>query len=103
MSATALVLPVGLELTIEPVDTVMTAAVRAGYSWPTVCGGLGTCHTCFCEVTEGRDVCSPIDDLEAEGLRSLGHATDGRWRLACQLAVGRGHVVVHRRGVKPRH
>jgi 2Fe-2S ferredoxin len=97
---TVLVQPAGLRLAPEPGETVFAAAVRVGYRWPTVCGGLGTCRTCVMVVESGRENCAPIGDLEAEGLDALKEPRDGVHRLACQTRVS-GDVVVTKRGVRP--
>lgn len=92
--------PSGVRLDPAPGETVFAAAARQGYRWPTVCGGLGTCRTCLMVVDEGRENCSPIEDLEGEGLDALKEPRDGVRRLACQTRVS-GDVVVTKRGVKP--
>jgi ferredoxin len=92
--------PSGIRLEPRVGETVFLAAAREGYRWPTVCGGLGTCRTCLMVVDEGRENCSPIDDLEAEGLDALKEPRDGVRRLACQTRVS-GDVTVTKRGVKP--
>jgi 2Fe-2S ferredoxin len=97
---TVLVQPAGIRLVPGSGETVFAAAQRSGYRWPTVCGGLGTCRTCVMVVEEGREYCSSIGELEAEGLDALKEAKDGVHRLACQTSVS-GDVVVHKRGVKP--
>jgi ferredoxin len=94
-----LVRPADVRLDPEPGETVFLAAGRQGYRWPTVCGGLGTCRTCLMVVEEGRENCSPIEDLEAEGLDALKEPRNGVRRLACQTRVS-GDVVVTKRGVK---
>jgi ferredoxin len=94
-----LVRPAEVRLDPEPDETVFGAAARAGYRWPTVCGGLGTCRTCLMVVDEGRENCSPIEDLEAEALDALKEPRDGAHRLACRTRVT-GDVVVTKRGVK---
>ena len=33
--------PSGIEINANPDETIMEAAIRAGYKWPTVCGGDG--------------------------------------------------------------
>jgi 2Fe-2S ferredoxin len=97
---TVLVRPANLRLEPRSGETVFAAAEREGYRWPTVCGGLGTCRTCVMMVDEGESNCSPIEDLESEGLAALKVARDGTRRLACQTRV-LGDVVVTKRGVKP--
>lgn len=92
--------PADVRLDPEPGETVFLAAARQGYRWPTICGGNGTCRTCVMVVEAGAENCSPIGDLEAEGLDALKEAKDGMHRLACQTRVV-GDVVVTKRGVKP--
>jgi ferredoxin len=95
-----LVQPANVRLDPEPGETVFRAAARQGYRWPTICGGNGTCRTCLMIVEDGRENCSSIGDLEAEGLDALKEPKDGVRRLACQTCVT-GDVVVTKRGVKP--
>ena len=97
---TVTVAPANIRLQPQAGETVFAAAARQGYLWPTVCGGLGTCRTCLMVVDEGRQNCSPIEDLEAEGLDALKEPRDGVRRLACQTSVV-GDVTVTKRGVKP--
>lgn len=80
----------------------MIEAARAGYHWPTVCGGNGTCRTCFFRVRSGAEHLSEVGRWEAEGLRELGLAgtPGGEVRLACQ-ARATGEVVVYKPGVRP--
>lgn len=98
-SGTVEVRPSGIVLTLRPEETLMSAALRAGYRWPTVCGGEGTCRTCFVLVEDGAQHCSPVSDFEEEGLRAIRRTAAGDVRLACQLRVS-GCVAVHKRGVK---
>jgi 2Fe-2S ferredoxin len=85
-------------LDVQTGETVFTAARRQGYTWPTICGGQGTCRTCYVTVKEGAEHCAPMPELEQEGIEALGRPLDGALRLACQLRV-EGPVVVVRRGV----
>ena len=101
MSHRVAVLPSGVELDVGDGEDVFAAAVRLGYRWPTVCGGKGTCRTCFVEVDEGAENCSPMGPLEREGIQALRRPVDGRTRLACRLRVA-GPVTVTRRGVRRR-
>jgi ferredoxin len=100
--ATARVEPAGIELEVLAGESVMAAAVRTGYRWPTVCGGQGTCRTCFFEVVEGATNLSPVESFEREGLDSLGPIPGGNLerRLACQARVMTGTVTVRKRGVR---
>lgn len=94
-----IVTPVGAALDVTRGESVFLAARRHGWTWPTVCGGLGTCRTCYLAVRSGEENCGPIGELEQEGLEALGRPLDGSFRLACQLHV-HGPVVVERRGVR---
>jgi 2Fe-2S ferredoxin len=96
-----LVRPAEIELAVEGGETLFQAAERAGYRWPTICGGQGTCRTCFVRVHEGAEHCSEIDPLEAEGIGALRQPLDGTVRLACRLRVS-GPVTVTKRGVRRR-
>ena len=42
--------PRGIDIEAEEGETIMAAALRAGYHWPTVCNGQGTCRVCRVEV-----------------------------------------------------
>lgn len=100
MTATVRVLPAGVEIEVDEGESLMSAARRQGYRWPTVCEGLGTCRTCFVEVRAGSDRCSPIDQLEEEGISALRKPLDGQTRLACQVKMSGGEVTVHKLGVR---
>jgi ferredoxin len=95
--------PSGSVFDAEMDESLMFAAERHGYYWPTICGGHGSCRACVCSPVEGADNLSPVDDWEREGLDALGLVRPGfpSPRLACQ-ARARGDVVVEKVGVKPR-
>ena len=99
MTAIVLVEPSGTRLAVPMGQTVFEAARQAGYRWPTICGGQGTCRTCFVQVRAGLEHCSPIAALEREGIESLRRPLDGHTRLACQLRVT-GPVTVTKSGVR---
>ena len=95
--------PSGAVLAVGPDQTIFEAATAAGYRWPTVCGGLGTCHTCFLRVDEtSAGALSPIGPREREGLDQLGLADSNGTvvRLACQVSPT-ADVVVNKPGVRP--
>lgn len=94
------VVPAGIDLETEPGESLLAAAQRAGYRWPTVCGGRGTCRTCYVVVVSGTDHCAPVSNWEAEGIAAIGSTVNGEVRLACQLLVEGGRAVVTKRGVK---
>jgi len=102
-TATVTVQPSGIRIGADFDEPVMAAAVRAGYIWPTICGGHGECHACFITVVAGAEHLSPMQPYEAEGVAQVAggsrQAAD-TVRLACQARV-RGDVVVFKRGVRP--
>jgi 2Fe-2S ferredoxin len=102
VEATITVTPAGIELSARPGETVMAAAVRLGYRWPTVCNGDGTCSVCWVEVTDGADGLGPLTGLERTWLDGFlaRHLCAGPARLACQATV-HGPVVVRKKGVRP--
>ena len=94
--------PSGVEFDASPNDTIMSAALNAGYRWPTVCGGDGQCHTCYVVVENGSDALSPVEPLEQEGIDALKIVAARHKkpvRLACQARLA-GDVVVRRPGVR---
>lgn len=97
------VLPSDVVFAADDAETVLAAAVRHGYRWPSVCGGIAECTTCLVEVRSGEEHLSPRRPGEAEALR-LRRGEDGappaHVRLACQARVS-GDVVVEKRGVRP--
>jgi ferredoxin len=95
--------PSGAVIAVRPGETLMTAARRQGYRWPSICGGEASCTTCFVQIVEGRDAVLPMEQPEytaLELLRQKFAADPDRVRLACQLHVQRGGVVVLRPGVR---
>lgn len=93
--------PAGLELEVAEGETVMAAAERSGYRWPTICKGMATCRTCVLKVLDGVDYLVPPGPTERSALAELPAAQQRpNVRLACQLEV-RGPVVVEKRGVRP--
>jgi len=95
--------PAAIELDVAPGETVMAAAARSGYRWPTVCGGLAECGVCVLRVVSG-DGLPPPSAVEAARLASVPERRlepGAEWRLACQLRVPSAGVVVHKRGVRP--
>jgi 2Fe-2S ferredoxin len=79
----------------------MDAAIRLGYTWPTVCHGDGTCTICWIEVMTGDGSLSSIQDLERNALTQLPARirNDRVVRLACQARVF-GDAVVSKKGVR---
>jgi ferredoxin, 2Fe-2S len=96
--------PAGIELDVLPGETVMAAAVRDGYRWPTVCGGLAECGTCVLAVVApppgGLARPGPLEAGRLAAVPERRFAPDEEWRLACQLRVGAPGLVVRKRGVR---
>jgi len=92
VTATVRVEPAGIELTVEPGETVMHAAERLGYRWPTVCHGQA--------VSEHLVAPAPLERSALGSSPVVAAAGGGHVRLACQATVT-GDVVVGKRGVRP--
>lgn len=98
---------VGSDVDIEatPGETIIEAAWRHGYHWPTVCWGQAQCTMCYVRVLEGSSNLGPVSEQEREALdrwmsRSI-RDSGGEVRLACRAQV-RGTVTVEKRGVRPK-
>jgi ferredoxin len=92
------VLPLGLQLQVDPGQTVMAAAHQAGFFWPTVCDASASCGTCVSIIESGTEHCGPMPADEQETLARTMVPLDGLRRLACRLTVS-GPVTVKKRGV----
>lgn len=80
----------------------MAAAIRNGYTWPTICGGQGTCKTCVFLTLEGNSHLVEIKPWEEQALASIIDTLPNRgqgWRLACQ-ARATGDVKLRKIGVR---
>jgi ferredoxin, 2Fe-2S len=97
------VLPLDVELTVRPGESMMAAAQRQGYFWPTRCRGQAICTACLFEIVAGGEGFSPIKQLEQEALESLSEfqaRRAGQLRLGCQ-ARPQAAATVFKRGVTP--
>jgi 2Fe-2S ferredoxin len=96
--------PAGHLIDVRPGESLIKAAWRAGYRWPTLCFGLGRCTACQCEVIDGLDRLSPRTEAEEYMLRDLAsrrrRVNKARVRLACQVRIT-GDVTVRKPGVRP--
>ena len=102
MPGTVRVEPAGLDIAVGDGETVMHAAERAGYRWPTVCHGQAVCTTCFFEVIRGDRNLLPAGDVERAALATSPAQLVPREheiRLACQARVC-GDVTVRKLGVR---
>jgi 2Fe-2S ferredoxin len=95
--------PLGVDIDVQPGESIMAAAQRAGYHWPTQCQAMGSCTACFARVKQGAGSLSAVEAAEADSLERLARRFGRRGRnirLACQ-AKPTGDVVVVKPGVKP--
>jgi ferredoxin len=93
------VLPADAVVEVAPGESLMAAAQRQGWFWPTVCGGDCDCGTCWVVVEEGAEHGSAVEAAERATLAKGMKANEPRARLACQIEVS-GPMVVTRRSVK---
>jgi ferredoxin, 2Fe-2S len=95
------VMPSGCVFDVRPDETIIRAAWRNGYFWPTICNGDGTCKACVFRVEDGEEHLSAVESWEQEGLTSLGHPPNAGtgWRLACQTRAS-GDIRVRKAGVR---
>jgi 2Fe-2S ferredoxin len=101
--ATVRVEPSGIEIDVNPGESVVEAAWRLGYFWPTKCYGQAECMVCFVKVMDGElQTKQPAED-ELFAMRTLmvkrlrGPLT----RLACRLQITGPGVVLEKKGVRP--
>jgi ferredoxin, 2Fe-2S len=99
VSGTVRVEPSGIELTVADGESIMAAAQRHGYYWPTICKGNAQCNRCVLTVVTD-DGLTPMAPTELNGLRSVRwrDEDDPSERLACQVSVN-GSAVVEKRGL----
>lgn len=95
--------PLGATFDVKPDETVLAAAWRLGYSWPTRCWGQAECLVCHTKVISGAAEVEPASGFELE---RMGRLLPKRWRspstrLACQLKVTGPGVVLEKAGVIP--
>jgi len=97
--------PQGIELAARHGETVMAAAERLGWKWPTICHGDGECSVCWVKVIDGSAHISPMSEDERATLELLpssivGSKDSSPVRLACQARI-LGDATVAKRGVTP--
>jgi ferredoxin, 2Fe-2S len=84
--------PAGVEIIVEPEETLFDAALREGYDWPTICVGQGTCTHCHIRLLCGESTVSPITtEYERRAIKRLAqrlyHNDPTGVRLACQVEL----------------
>lgn len=90
--------PGGHTVVVKPGESLLAAAIRQGYRWPTLCHGAGECTICFVKMLAGADNVTPAEPAERDRLEECGRS-DPDIRLACQLEV-LGPVTVLKRGLR---
>lgn len=101
MTARVTVEPLGVVFELRPDETLMAAAHRAGYWWPTICKGNAQCNRCAVRVIDGAGLL-PYSTTELAGLRNVlwrSGEEDHADRLACQLRAD-ADAIVEKRGVR---
>ena len=99
--ATVRINPGGTEIEVHPGESLLEAAERQGYSWPTICGGVGMCTMCWVRVESGDENLSEMRPFERDALemnRGSGSSVQPGTRLGCQVHA-HGDAVVFKRGV----
>jgi 2Fe-2S ferredoxin len=94
--------PAGVTIEVRESESLMHAAERSGYHWPTLCHGQATCTACWI-CADDQDAFAPPATLEMTGLRLFEGRSffDGKpLRLACQARPVHDTMVT-KRGVKP--
>ena len=96
--STVLVEPEAIQLIVERGETLIEAAWRLGYVWPTTCYGRAECTACHVEIISGAEHASTVGEEEAAALALL-RGRGRKLRLACRLEFD-GDAVVRKRGVR---
>jgi 2Fe-2S ferredoxin len=92
------VLPLDQSFAVNPGESVLEAARRAGLRWPSICNGQGSCTVCYMEVRDGLAHAGPEGPEERDRLHFAGRR-DPAMRLACQTRPSRP-ITVWKKGVK---
>ena len=102
-SASIRVEPLGAVLDVRDGETLLQAAWRQGFYWPSICLGEGRCGLCSVEVIEGPENLGRFERNEAMAIKLLmGPRADQsgrRLRLACCVRPT-GDAIVVKRGVR---
>lgn len=100
---TVTVEPAGHRIEVLAGESLIEAAWRGQFHWPTLCYGVGQCTACQLEVIDGLDRLSPQTEAERAMLTDFAmrrrRVHPQRVRLACQVRI-QGDVVVRKPGVR---
>ena len=93
--------PSGVEIDVEPAESVAEAAWRQDVAWPTKCFGQAECMVCFVRVVDGELSTEPPSDDELFAMRTLlpRRLRTPLTRLACRLRITGNGVVLEKKGV----
>jgi ferredoxin, 2Fe-2S len=92
--------PLGIILYCDLNETLIQCAWRSGYYWPTICGGIGDCGTCQCELVEGNHHAEPMGSVEHLFFSThTKNQSERTVRLACCMTVT-GPMTVFKDGVR---
>jgi uncharacterized 2Fe-2S/4Fe-4S cluster protein (DUF4445 family) len=83
--------PIGIRLLCQEPLTVRKAALQAGVSIQSTCGGKGTCGKCLVRVESRAGPSSPVTEAE-QILLTTGQIAEG-WRLACRTIISSDTLV----------
>jgi ferredoxin, 2Fe-2S len=98
---TVVVEPGSITFDVKPGESVIQAAWRAGYRWPTTCWGQADCGTCAMEIIDGGERLSDPEPIEQARLKTLPRRAGPPRRLACQTRLAHpGTLTVRKPGVK---
>ncbi|WP_182377731.1 2Fe-2S iron-sulfur cluster-binding protein [Nocardioides sp. WS12] len=104
IAGTMTVEPAGHVVDVLAGESLIEAAWREDFHWPTLCYGVGKCTACQLEVIDGLDRLSPQTEAERAMLTDFAmrrrRVHPQRLRLACQVRIS-GDVVVRKPGVRP--
>ncbi|HVP28717.1 MAG TPA: 2Fe-2S iron-sulfur cluster-binding protein [Myxococcota bacterium] len=76
-------LPSERSVTLEPGDTLLDAARKAGLPIAGACGAEGLCGRCGLLIVRGAETLPPESDQEARAKRR--NRVEGELRLACRV------------------
>ncbi len=100
--AVVTLLPLEADIVVRDGESVMAAAQRLGYFWPTRCRGQALCTACFFEIVTEDDSFNEIAPREQSALDALSSVQakrPGQLRLGCQ-ARPRRPATIFKLGVK---
>jgi len=89
--ATVTFQPSGIRTEVAEGTSILDAALHAGVSIQTTCGGKASCHLCKVKIVSGDDAISDMEQAELSALGNVYFIT--RERLSCQTRLS-GNVTV---------